>query len=52
MVLHMAVNSETVRVYVPAADARALKEDGKVPAEWVRALVRHALAKRREERRV
>ena len=34
--------------YVPAADARALKAEGKDPADWVRALVKHALTKRRE----
>jgi len=41
-------NHETVPVYVPAEDALALKAEGKDVADWVRALVKHALTKRRE----
>jgi hypothetical protein len=37
-----------VIVYVPAADARRLEAEGKNPAEWVRGLVKHALAKKKE----
>lgn len=38
----------TVAVYVPAEDARSLREEGKDPAEWVRALVKRAFEKRKE----
>jgi hypothetical protein len=34
-----------VVVYVPKADERKLQEQGKDPAVWVRALVKHALGK-------
>lgn len=40
----------TVAVYVPAEDARALREEEKDVADWVRDLVKHALTKRRESR--
>lgn len=37
-----------VVVYVPAADAKALEREGQNAANWVRALVKRALEKRRE----
>ena len=44
------VNHMKVVVYVPAAEAKSLREEGKDPSEWVRALVRRAFEKRRESR--
>lgn len=39
---------EKVIVYIRASDARSLKDEGKVPADWVRSLVKRAFEKRRE----
>ena len=36
-------------VYIRAADARSLEQEGKNVAEWVRGLVAHALQVRKEK---
>jgi len=45
-------SGKRVVVYVRAQDVRALQDEGKDPAKWVRALVAHALEQRRRNGRV
>jgi len=43
------MSAAKVLVYIPAADARRLRDQGQDPALWARSLIKRALERRRVE---